>query len=250
MYPSNKRNGRVKMTMQFGQNRLAPPKAEEDILFWLGDQDREHMLFIKLGIDPTSAGARLHAEASRLHVAFENAARTQNLQELVRLSGPSQQLKRSAYALSQQQWIGWLFPIFYDHVRRETDYALTRIQRPLTPQEEICYWTQIGAEHASMAAHLLDPTELIPFQQAMAEYVKMDNLHKSCAAQVMPSMQALTERAARELDAFFTNTKQKKPKSVIHPVLQDHIIREGRRFVQTMQLLNTTNHAVNTSGLG
>ena len=219
------------------QNLGGRRDAREDILFWLGSQDREHNLFLKLGIDPNSA-PQLHAEATRLHAAYENAARTQNIPELLRLSGPSQELKRAAYAMSQQRWIGWLFPVFYDHIRREIDYALTRIQRPITPQEEICFWTQIGAEHAAMAAHLLDPTEMIPFQQAMNQYAKMDGLHKSCANQIVPSMQTLTERAARELDAFFTNTKLLKPKSVIHPVLQEHIIREGRRFVQTMQAMN------------
>ena len=213
-----------------------PEQIQDDILFWLGSQDREHMLFMKLGIDPGSAGV-LHAEAGRLHAAYENAARTQNIQELLRLSGPSQALKQMAYAESQRRWIGWLFPVFYDHIRREIDYALTRLQRPISVQEEICFWTQIGAEHAVMAAHLLDPTEQTAFRGAMQEYMKMDNLHKSCAAQMMPSMVALTERVAKELDMFFTTAEKAKFRSVIHPTLAAHIVREGRRFVQTMQAM-------------
>ena len=227
-----------------------PEQIQDDILFWLGTQDREHMLFMKLGIDPGSAGA-LYAETARLHAAYEAAARTQNIPELLRLSGPSQALKQMAYAESQRRWIGWLFPVFYDHIRREIDYALTRLQRPISVQEEICFWTQIGAEHAVMAAHLLDPTEQQAFRSAMQEHMKMDNLHKSCAAQIMPSMQALTrrmnpgeagmvaltERAAKELDVFFTTAEKAKFKSVIHPTLAAHIVREGRRFVQTMQAM-------------
>ena len=227
-----------------------PQQIRDDILFWLGSQDREHMTFLNLGIDSGAAGP-LKAEAARLQTAYESAARTQNVQEMLRLAGPSQALKQRAYAESQQRWIGWLFPVFYDHVRREIDYALARIQRPLSVQEEVCFWTQIGAEHAVMAAHLLDPTEAQAFQEALNQYAKMDVLHKSCAAQVMPSMKALTERAARELDVFFTNTKMMNPKSVIHPVLQDHIIREGRRFIQTMQMLDAPNPGnTGTSGLG
>ena len=171
---------------------------------------------------------------------------------MLRLAGPSQALKQRAYAESQQRWIGWLFPVFYDHVRREIDYALARIQRPLSAQEEVCFWTQIGAEHAVMAAHLLDPTEAQAFQEAMNQYVKMDGLHKSCAGQIMLSMVALTERSARELDRFFTTAERANLKSVIHPTLSAHIVREGRRFVQTMQALNVTqvDNSTNIGGLG
>lgn len=213
-----------------------PQQVQNDILFWLGSQDREHMLFLNLGIDAGAAGP-LKVEAGRLQAAYENAARTQNIQEILRLSGPSQALKKAAFAESQRRWIGWLFPVFYDHIRREIDYALTRIERTLSAQEEICFWTQIGAEHAVMAAHLLDPTEVVAFRGAMNEHAKMDGLHKSCATQIMPSLIALTERSARELDVFFTVAEKANFKSVIHPTLAAHIVREGRRFVQTMQTL-------------
>ena len=228
-----------------------PQQIRDDILFWLGSQDREHMTFLNLGIDQGAAGP-LKAEAARLQAAYESAARTQNVQEMLRLAWPSQALKQRAYAESQQRWIGWLFPVFYDHVRREIDYALTRIQRPLSAQEEVCFWTQIGAEHAVMAAHLLDPMEVQAFQEAMNQYVKMDGLHKSCAGQIMPSMVALTERSARELDRFFTTAERANLKSVIHPTLAAHIVREGRRFVQTMQALNVTqvDNSTNIGGLG
>ena len=224
-----------------------PEQVRNDILFWLGSQDREHMLFMKLGIDPDTR-KDLYNEATRLHMAFTKAAQTGNIDELVRLSSPSQILKTEAFNASQKQWIGWLFPIFYDHIRREIDYAITKINRPVTPQEEICFWTQIGAEHAAMAAHLLDPTEKIAFQDAMARNAIMENIHSSCAAQIMPSVVALTERAARDLDNFFMSVQQTKPKSVIHPVLADHIIREGRRFVQTMEMMSRP--SIMTSGLG
>ena len=194
------------------------------------------MLFLKLGMDPTASNG-MQTEASRLHAAYEKAAQAGDTRALMNLSGPSQALKQAAYTTSQQKWIGWLFPVFYDHTRREIDYALTRIRRNLTPTEEICFWTQIGAEHAVMAAQLLDPTERAAINAAMQQYMKMENLHASCDAQVMPSLVALTERGASELDRFFTQAEQAKYKSVIHPVLAAHIVREGRRFVQTMQTL-------------
>lgn len=247
------------MTMNFGQGlaprNAGPEQVRNDILFWLGDQDREHNLFLKLGIDPNTR-RDLYNEASRLNEAYTRAAQAQNLEELVRLSGPSQALKTEAYNAAKAGWIGWLFPVFYDHIRREIDYALRRINpafggasRPISAQEEICFWTQIGAEHAVMAAHLLDPTESAAIHEAMKRYTNMKSLHDACRAQIMPSMVALTERAARDLDMFFAPPPAgQAPKSVIHPVLQDHIIREGRRFIQTMEAINRP--SIVTSGIG
>lgn len=225
-----------------------PEQIRNDILFWLGNQDREHNLFLKLGIDPNTR-RDLYNEASRLNTAYTTANNAGNLEELVRLSGPSQALKTEAYNAAKTGWIGWLFPVFYDHIRREIDFALTRINRPVSPQEEICFWTQIGAEHAVMAAHLLDPTESAAIHEAMTRYTNMKSLHDACRAQIIPSMVALTERAAKELDTFFTGAAIAKPQSVIHPVLQDHIIREGRRFVQTMEAINRP-AITTTSGIG
>lgn len=231
---------------------MTPQQVQDEALFWLGSQDREHMLFLKLGMDPAASNG-MQAEASRLHAAYEDANRRRDISALLALSTPSQALKRTAYDASRQKWIGWLFPLFYDHTRREIDYALTRIhrgsQRPLSPQEEICFWTQIGAEHAAMTAQLLDPTEKLAMQLAMREYTKMDQLHTSCAGQIMPSLLALTTRSAKELDSFFTTAEKAKLKSVIHPVLVAHIVREGRRFVQTMQALSNGPPRVTTAGL-
>ena len=205
-----------------------------DINFWLGSQDREHMLFLQLGLlDPA-----LKAEATQLLNAYTQAAQMRDANALLAIVPQSQDLKvRCAARSNSGEWIGWLFPIFYEHIKREIDYAMIRIQRDLTPQEEACFWTQIGAEHAIMAVQLLDPSEQEAQIAGFEEYLKLVNLHSQCTQQVMPAFLEMSKRAAVELDNFFNTAKREKVKSVIHPALADHIIREGQRFIETMQII-------------
>lgn len=206
-----------------------------EVGFWLAQQDREHMLFLQLGLDDP----QLKAEATQLHNAYTQAAQSGDINTLLNLAAQSQDLKTRCLEQSKMRWIGWLFPLFYEHIRREIDYGLTKIQRDLTAEEEACFWTQIGAEHAIMAVHLLDPSEKEAAIAGYEEFKKLENLHSNCQQQVMPTFVELSKRAAVDLDAFFNEAKAAKVKSVIHPVLADHIIREGQRFIETMNAIQS-----------
>lgn len=206
-------------------------QIQNDVLFWLANQDKEHNLFFTLGFqDPL-----LRKEAQDLYDAYVKAGT--NVDQLLAIAPRSQEFKRRAFAIAKQKWIGWIFPTFIDHTRREIDYALTRMTRDLTPQEETCFWTLIGAEHAAFAAHLLDPVEAGPIQEAMRNNAQLGQLHASCQNAVMPSFVELSKRAALELDKYFSGLNLKTTESVIHPVLAAHVVREGRRFVETMNAL-------------
>ena len=207
-----------------------------DINFWLGNQDREHMLFLQLGLQD----AALKSEATQLLNAYTQAAQAGDTNALLNIAPRSQDLKtRCADRSNSGEWIGWLFPIFYEHIRREIDYALTRIQRDPTPQEEACFWTQIGAEHAIMAVQLLDPSEKEAQMLGFEEWMKLEKLHSQCTQQVMPAFVEMSRQAAVQLDNFFNTAKRAGVKSVIHPALADHIIREGQRFIETMNAVQS-----------
>lgn len=211
-------------------------QIRDDVHFWLGDQDREHNLFFALGVEEPG----FRAEAQRLYEAYtvaqQRAQQTGSVDELLAIAPASQDLKHRLFEASKNRWIGWLYPLFYDHVRREIDYALTRVQRDLTPQEELCFWTQIGAEHAAMAAQLLDPTEHEAVLEGFNQAGNLTKLHDACQQQVMPSFVELTRRAATDLDTYAKIAASGAVKSVIHPTLAQHIIREGQRF---MDLVNS-----------
>ena len=203
-------------------------QIRDDVTFWLADQDREHNLFFALGVEEPA----FRAEAQRLYDAYSQ--QRGSIEELLALAGPSQDLKQRLIEVSNNRWIGWLFPLFYEHVKREIDYALTRIQRDLSAEEELCFWTQIGAEHAAMAAQLLDPTEHDAVLEGFRQAGNFSQLHDACQQQVMPAFVEMTRRAAAELDAYAKIAASGQVKSVIHPVLAQHIIREGQRFLQLL----------------
>lgn len=204
-------------------------QVHDDIQFWLGNQDREHNLFLSLGLEDPN----LRLEAARLYDAYEKAKASGSDEALLHLVAPSQDLKRRAYELSDGgKWIGWLFPLFYDHTRREIDYAMARIQRDLSDEEECAFWTLIGAEHAAMAAQLLDPREHAAVLKGFQISEDFQNLHEGCKQTVMPSFIELSRRAGEELDAYAKASGNLK--SVIHPALGAHIIREGQRFLQLL----------------
>ena len=205
-------------------------QIRDDVNFWLGDQDREHNLFLALGVEEPG----FRAEAERLYQAYTAAQQRGSIDELLSIAPASQDLKQRLSEASRNRWVGWLFPVFYDHIKREIDYALTRVQRDLMAQEEMCFWTQIGAEHAAMAAHLLDPTEHAAVLEGFRQAGNLTKLHEACSQQVMPAFIELSRQAAAELDAYAKTAASGAVKSVIHPTLAQHILREGQRFMQLL----------------
>lgn len=113
------------------------------------------------------------------------------------------------------KWIGWLWPTFIEHITMEMEYFLTRISlQPPTCDEEIAFWNHVNSEHAIMAAQLLDHTE--------------EQLHAT-AMNLSKEIGELTSEANMYAMISLKYGKQIKPRAIIHPVLLDHIIREGKR---------------------
>lgn len=216
--------------------QLGEPMRESEINFW-ARQFSEHALFFSLGIeDPGYRGA-----AKALHVAWERARPTLNTQPAVMLS-MCRELR--AYKvdlfgrLNSGQWLGWIYPTFVDHTRRELDLFVAHLTQavPITRQQEATEWLRFMAEHAAFAAHLMDPIEAARVRQAVAAVGSMERLRVACTNGVTPQLLSLSKRAGEGLDQFVV-TQVSKAKSVIHPVLATHVVREGRRFLLTVDRL-------------
>lgn len=207
-----------------------------DVRFWLG-QDMEHNLFFALGFEDPE----LRAAAQRLHDAYQTILARDDLGAGLRLLETSQAFKLQALAKAERGWVGWIFPLFIDHTRREMDMMLARI-RPggVTSREELCFMNRIGQEHCAFAAHLLDPSEKGPHDRARLLELASGELANGCAAATYGTLLALSKKAGSRIDALFSGLDLAKTRSVIHPVLAAHVVREGRRFVGTMRTLPTT----------
>ena len=212
----------------------------DDIVFW-SRQLSEHALFLSIGLEVEPWRTR----AAQMHERWE-AVRAQMPATLARaqiaISGPIQDLralKVDVYTtLESGRWLGWLFPLFVDHTRRELDYFTQRVfYGGYDASTTTCVNLAFMREHALFAAQLCDPTEATLMKEAADFAGQFAVLQGGCSA-VGAQFLDMTIRAGDALDQFFTGAPlTQKGASVIHPVLAEHVVREGRRFTETMRAL-------------
>ena len=213
---------------------LPPPDPREEFEFW-GRQAVEHALFAHLGLE----GAGEKSAALEMHNALKAAYDARDLEKFLPLLEQSIAFKKQILQrLVGGEWLGWLFPAFVDHVTREEEFFLNRLRGGPPPAEEAHAWLRFMREHAEFASHLVDTTERQAIMQALALAGDLGGLEHACQQACSAQLAYLSAQKGRELDAFFTGTTPTKPLSVIHPVLREHVIREGRRFVETMNRLS------------
>jgi hypothetical protein len=210
----------------------------DDIEFW-SRQLSEHALFMQLGLDDP----KLKQRCAQLHQAWEHFRRgPRQIPTAITLVHHLRDLQLEVHArLARGEWLGWIWPLFVDHIRREGDYFLGALQgAKLDPVAEAQMWLTFMAEHAAFAAHLLDPNEAERIRQALDAQGKFGDLFRECASGLNDQLLSLTQRSGMDLDAYLKALGVGTPagaKSIIHPVLAEHVVREGQRFLGTMQAL-------------
>lgn len=210
----------------------------DDIKFW-SRQLSEHALFMQLGLDNKS----LKSSAEGLHAQWERYRHgPRTVVNAIALVVATRELQTEVHSrLIGGEWLGWLWPLFIDHIRREGDYFLTKLQGQLLSNSDECKtWLTFMAEHAAFAAHLLDPSEAQRIQQALTLLGNFNHLWQGCGTALNEQLLALTTSNGLDLDAYFNSLGIGTPgaaRSIIHPVLAEHVVREGRRFLLTINTL-------------
>ena len=215
--------------------QLSPTQIQEDTAFWLF-QDLEHNLFFVLGLDDP----RFKAAAAGLHQAYGQALRRGDLRWGLAILQQSQQFKTALLEEMNRRGagsMGSVFPAFVDHVKRELDAMLLRTSGRMLARDELCFINQIGAEHAAIAAHLLDPTEVQLQEQVRTGARQAGAIANACATHQYPTLRQLTLESATALDQVASSDALKQAKSIIHPVLLEHIKREQDRFLAEIPAL-------------
>jgi hypothetical protein len=225
---------------RFIEIKADPEVAADEIDFWTR-QMSEHALFLHLGLEEP----KLKRHAKILHKLLEHFRRRFNQNpddiELMNTILPLLQKERAfqiraLQAMDEGKWIGWIFPLFMNHITLELDYFVDKLNAiKYSPKDEVLFWNRINSEHAAFAAHLLDPAERELFLKADNLSIKFDKIPKS----EREMMINLSLKASEELDKFnkTARAESKHIKSIIHPVLLDHVIREGERSIKTLSSL-------------
>lgn len=223
------------------------PSQLQIVRFW-SRQLSEHALFFNLGLEDQvlkEVALEAHNQWEQFRETIPGRADKDETDEIIgNYLGLSQDLRAmKTHVLNQLKsgkWLGWIFPSFADHVRRELDYSVALLTDGLGEGEkriktELCGWLQFMAEHAAFADHLLDADEHQLMKEATEIQGNLEDLHGRCRS-LTPQLINLSEKAGKALDRYFTKLDANitNVHSIIHPVLALHVVREGRMFLQTL----------------
>lgn len=139
------------------------------------------------------------------------------------------------------------YPLLIEHIIREAklyrDYVEMLEKDGYISNESMrdieCFWNQIMMEHALFIRGLLDPTEGELIQTAdnfAAEFGEL--LDRCCNAQDRAICSTTLEKTVRFRDFKAAGTEgieQCKIRSVILPLLADHVLREANHYIRLLK---------------
>ncbi|WP_149096021.1 DUF2935 domain-containing protein [Paenibacillus terrae] len=154
------------------------------------------------------------------------------------------------------------FPLLVDHVSREANYFRNRLEElnsgklePLPDAiiDENVFFLKIMADHAKFIGHLLDPSERKLVEQAREFSNDFDTLmfqaidlsHMRPQSQTAPLLSQFVDEnrvSVKSLRDFKKTARdlidECRIKSIIHPLLADHVFREAERFLFILDMFD------------
>jgi len=243
-------------------------RSLDEIRFWSRIM-KEHSLFLKLGFrcDDT----QLIQEANHFYTVFEGIENKSHMYTVDTDPQTIRKFNEEVYVAASNIWAfkrkvlglilqcklpgGNNFPLLVDHVSREANYFRNRLSElnlgnlePLPDAiiDENVFFLRIMADHAKFIGHLLDPSERQLVEQARSfsqdfdtllfQAIDLDSMRPQ--SQTYPLLdQFLDENrvSVKSLRDFKKTARDLieacRIKSIIHPLLADHVFREAERFL-------------------
>lgn len=243
-------------------------RSLDEVRFWSRIM-KEHSLFLKLGF--RCEDTQLIQEANQFYTIFESIENRANTYSVGTDPNTIRKFNEDTYVAVSHIWafkrkvLGLIltcklpgannFPLLVDHVSREANYFRNRLTELNTGRleplpdaiiDENVFFLRIMADHAKFISHLLDPSERKLVEQANDFSHDFDQL--LFQAKDLESMRPQSQTAPL-LDQFldqnrvsvkslrdFKKTARElieacRIKSIIHPLLADHVFREAERFL-------------------
>ncbi|MCI5483693.1 MAG: DUF2935 domain-containing protein [Clostridiales bacterium] len=139
------------------------------------------------------------------------------------------------------------YPLLIEHILREAKLYRRYVEileregdlSECTMKENECFWNQIMMEHAQFLRGLLDPCETELFCTAdnfAKEYSRLLTSSRNAAQNAQPGNSlAQTVRFRDFKTAEVQGIQQCKIRSVILPLLADHVLREANHYIRVLQ---------------
>jgi hypothetical protein len=240
--------------------------------FWLRIM-KEHALFLGEGMSRNDKDLIQQTERfyhyfeqqeKRAHQTPESVAAVRKLNEdSIQLVYGFRNFKRNLLILIINEKVqGFNFPLLVDHIAREAEYFMNSLQKfnngILEPIQdaiihENVFWLRIMMEHSRFVASLLDPSErnLVAaarkfgddFETLLNQARDVESMlyHKKPTYPIIGKMNKDSESATEELRNFkkagLELIKSSQIRSVINPLLADHIVREAEHFLFMIRVL-------------
>jgi len=257
---------------------LADPfvvRSLEEVRFWSRIM-KEHSLFLRLGF--RCEDTQLINEANHFYSVFEGIENRANTftagtdPSVIRRFNEEVHHAVSYIWAFKRKVLGLIvtcqlpgannFPLLVDHVSREANYFRNRLAElntgnlePLPDAiiDENVFFLRIMADHAKFISHLLDPSErkLVEqanhfseeFDQLLFQARDLDSMRPQ--SQTVPLLDQFLDQnrvSVKSLRDFKKTARDLieacRIKSIIHPLLADHVFREAEHFLVIIDMFD------------
>lgn len=248
-------------------------RSLDEIRFWSRIM-KEHSLFLRLGF--RCEDTQLIHEANHFYAMFEAIENRAHSLDAGTDPQTIQRFNMEVHTAASHIWafkrkvLGLilhcrlpganLFPLLVDHVSREAFYFRNRLEQLNTGRldplpdaiiNENVFFLRIMADHAKFIGHLLDPSErkLVDmarefsedFDKLLFQAVDLDSMRPQ--SQTVPLLHQFLDQnrvSVKSLRDFKKTARELieacRIKSIIHPLLADHVFREAERFLAIIDM--------------
>ncbi|MCG7410499.1 DUF2935 domain-containing protein [Paenibacillus sp. ACRRX] len=245
----------------------------DEVRFWSRIM-KEHSLFLKLGF--RCEDTQLIHEANQFYAIFEGIERKSHEFTVETDPEQIRRFNIEVYSAASHIWafkrrvLGLVlscqmpgannFPLLIDHTSREANYFRNRLEQlnngrlePLPDAiiDENVFFLRIMADHAKFIGHLLDPSERQLVEQArnfshdfdelLFQARDLDSMRPQ--SQTIPLLDQFLDQNRVSVASLrdFKKTARDlieacRIKSIIHPLLADHVYREAERFLAIIDM--------------
>ena len=201
----------------------------DEFAFW-GRQIVEHADFAVQGLQIPAIKARAAASRAELGSAYQRG----DLQAFLVALDKFMAFKHELLRTQNGSWIGWTFPSLLQHMLDEETFFLAKLRGPVDPAQEMQFWLSERMGENQVGAQLVDPSEPQAVSIMTQTGEKFRSLLAACQAACSQRVIQSASQEVLAMDQALAPMRPNAPKSLISPVLNTHIRREGMRMVQAV----------------